>query len=291
MFGLLVIDKPSGPTSRDVVNRIQRRLRGTKVGHAGTLDPLATGVLVIGVGKATRLIDAVQSWPKTYFGTFRLGLSSDTEDISGQTEAVPFEKEITEAQLRSTMAEMRGKQLQLPPKFSALKVNGKRAHKLARAGADFELQPREIDVESLELVSYSTPDFALRTTCSSGTYVRSLGRDIGKRLGTCAVMLSLRREAIGPFTLANAISYEDAEKVDLENHLVPASWATRNLQQVIVSESDARLISFGCPIALPDRTIEVGERVAACNDSNDLLAILVRVGNQLKMDTNFSAAH
>ena len=167
MFGILNVDKPKGMTSRDVVNVVQRIIRPVKVGHAGTLDPLATGVLVLMVGRATRLTEYIHSVSKTYLGTFQLGKVSNTEDIEGEVVsrnvlAVPNLKDV-----KAVVASFSGVQQQMPPAFSALKVNGKRAYDLARQGEKVELQPREIQVFHIEVVAYKYPVFTIVVKCTS----------------------------------------------------------------------------------------------------------------------------
>src|SRR5436190_8799230 len=199
MFGLLNVDKPSGLTSRDVVNRVQRLVKPHKVGHAGTLDPLASGVLVVCVGPATRLIEYVQRMPKRYLATFLLGRRSETEDIEGAVTELTDTPVPTVEQAHGALPNFVGRIQQLPPAFSALKVDGQRAYALARKGETPDLQPRPIEVYSVELVEYSYPQLVLDIRCGSGTYVRSLGRDIARALGTEAVMSALVRTEIGPF--------------------------------------------------------------------------------------------
>ena len=202
MFGLLNVHKPAGITSRDVVNRIQRVVRPVKVGHAGTLDPLATGVLVICLGSATRLIEYVQRMPKHYRGTFLLGRKSDTEDIEGEIEVLDAAPQPSIDEIHAALPQFVGTIRQRPPAYSALKVGGKRAYQLARAGQEVQLAARPIEVYSLSLQHYEYPEIVLDIQCGSGTYVRSLGRDLADGLGTGAVMSALERTAIGDFDLS-----------------------------------------------------------------------------------------
>lgn len=227
--GFLNLDKPAGCTSRDVVNRVQRWLRNRqrteapadrpasrrpslpKVGHAGTLDPLATGVLVVAIGRATRLIEAVQDLPKTYVGRFRCGLRSSTEDITGDLIETPPGWTISRDDLISALAAQVGTILQRPPAVSALHVDGRRAYDLVRAGQHVELPPRPVHIDRCELLEFEPPDFTIEVHCGSGTYVRSIGRDVGDRLGCGAVMTELSREAIGPFRRQAALPAEALE--------------------------------------------------------------------------------
>ncbi|HEV7278634.1 MAG TPA: tRNA pseudouridine(55) synthase TruB [Pirellulaceae bacterium] len=211
--GFLSLDKPAGWSSREAVNRVQRLVRPNKVGHAGTLDPLATGVLVVAVGPATRLIDEVQAQSKTYRGSFRFGVESVSEDIESPLTTRDDLPIPTREAIEAVLPRFLGRQMQRPPAFSALKVQGERAYTLARRGETPELAPREIDVEELRVEAYEPPDVTLFIRCGSGTYVRSLGRDIALALGSVATMTALRRLAVGGFLAEESVSPEtlDAE--------------------------------------------------------------------------------
>ena len=180
--GVLNVDKPVGVTSRDVVNQVVRLVRPAKVGHAGTLDPLATGVLVVCVGHATRLINLVQEGRKRYRGRFRLGQTSDTDDVTGNVQPAGDWSGITKTQLEAELVEFIGQIQQVPPQFSAVHVQGQRAYDLARRGVAVELTARPVEVFSLQLTAFEPPDFELDVVCGSGTYIRSIGRDLGTRL-------------------------------------------------------------------------------------------------------------
>lgn len=209
MNGLLVIDKPGGMTSRDVVNRAQRWFpRGTKLGHTGTLDPLATGTLVLCVGMATRLADFVQAMGKGYATRILLGATSDTDDADGTVTANPTAVPPAEEQVRAVVAGFVGTIQQLPPAYSALKLNGKRAHELARKGAEVKLDPRPVHVHAIDVTGYAWPHLDLTVECSKGTYVRSLARDIGERLGVGGLVQTLRRTHVGPFTADSGLSLD-----------------------------------------------------------------------------------
>jgi tRNA pseudouridine55 synthase len=249
MFGLLNLDKPAGITSRDVVNRVQRLVRPEKVGHAGTLDPLATGVLVLGIGPATRLVEYVQRLPKTYRGTFLLGRTSDTEDIEGQVRELTRPPVPTCDQMQSALPRFVGEIQQSPPAYSALRVAGQRAYELARQGAAVELAPRAVEIFRLELLSYDYPELTLLVQCGSGTYVRTLGRDIARSLGTDAVMAALRREAIGGFSVSTALSADTITREAIEANLLPPILAVADLPQLIGNGDEARRLMQGQPIA------------------------------------------
>lgn len=199
--GFLVIDKPAGMTSRDAVNVAQRWFpRKTKIGHAGTLDPLATGVLVLCVGKATKLVERVQAMGKTYRATILLGAASDTDDADGTVtpsvvNAIPSEERIREL-LPNFVGEIR----QRPPNVSAIKVAGRRAYDLARRGQEVELKPRTVRVDAIRPLKYEWPRLDLEIDCGKGTYIRSIARDLGELLGVGGLIAALRRTRIGGFT-------------------------------------------------------------------------------------------
>ena len=258
-YGFLNVDKPAGLTSRDAVNRavwlLKKRtgLRKIKVGHCGTLDPMATGVLVIGVGSATRLTTRVQQHRKSYCGSFQLGLTTTTDDVTGEARReVEIEAgQFSEASIRELLPEFTGRISQVPPAFSAVKVGGKRAYKLARKGKDVEIKPREVDVYSLELTEFSDgprAEFELRVECGSGTYIRSIGRDIGHRLGCGATMSSLSRTAIGPFPLETAVPLGELDADNILEHLEPTALSVCHLPTRQLSEIETRRIFDGRPI-------------------------------------------
>jgi tRNA pseudouridine55 synthase len=219
--GWLVIDKPQRITSRGALDRVKRWFpRKTRIGHTGTLDPLATGVLVVAIGQATKQAEAVQAMPKVYRAAVRLGCTSDTDDADGTvTEtsgcAIPTEEQITRA-----LPRFLGTILQLPPKFSALKVEGRRAYDLARKGQEVELKPRPVSVYSIRLLRYEWPLVELEIECGKGTYIRSIARDLGEALGTGGMIEQLRRTKVGPFAVEQGISVNEY-KEDAWAALIP----------------------------------------------------------------------
>lgn len=247
--GFLCIDKPTGVTSRDVVNVVQKLVRPLKVGHAGTLDPLATGVLVVAVGGATRLISYVQDTTKQYRGRFRLGLSSDTDDITGEVVVRGDPSHITAEQLSAVMTEFVGRIEQTPPRFSAVHVQGQRAYDLARQGREVELTSRTVEVFSIALVEFANPEFVIDVTCGSGTYLRALGRDIGQRLGCGALMTELRRTAVGPFTIDRAISVEALTRDNWTTQLWPVTTAVQHLASRPLSDEEVAAVRCGRAIS------------------------------------------
>ncbi|MDA1051445.1 MAG: tRNA pseudouridine(55) synthase TruB [Planctomycetota bacterium] len=289
MYGLLNINKPPGKTSRDAVNRVQRLVRPVKVGHAGTLDPLATGVLVICLGPATRLIQYVQQLPKRYTGTFLLGRHSDSDDLEGEVIELANPVVPTADEVIAALPRFVGTIQQRPPIFSAIKVNGKRAYDLARAGKDVQLQARPVAIHELRVVRYEYPELVLDIGCGSGTYIRSLGRDLGESLGTAAVMSSLERTAIGDFTVESAIDLNDLTDDSLATQLIPAEAAIRHLDCVVLSSDEVHLISNGRTIERPRHGF-TGD-AAAMDAAGHLVAIVApRTPDHLRPVNNLAVA-
>jgi tRNA pseudouridine55 synthase len=295
--GILNINKPQGLTSRDVVNRVLWRLRDEtgkrkiKVGHCGTLDPLATGVLVVCVGSATRLVSTIQDLPKTYRGTFRLGIATDTDDITGTViRETPLEPDESPGEaIRALLPEFTGRIAQLPPRFSAVHVDGKRAYELARKGEDVKLEPRDVDVYELTLQRCECPDFELLIRCGSGTYVRSIGRDLGERLGCGATMTTLERSAIGGFEISAALEFESLSKGSVVDRLLPAQDGVAHLRRMRLSAEQAALVRNGRSLPLDLRAIEPAplklpaepsEMWIALLDPNDELVAIAGAGRQ-----------
>ena len=206
--GLVVVDKPGGLTSHDVVSRV-RRLAGTrKVGHAGTLDPMATGVLVLGVNRATRLLGHLMLTEKAYDATIRLGVATSTDDAEGEVTATVSTDGLDEATIRSAAAEFVGDLMQVPTTVSAIKVDGRRAHQRVREGEQVELAARPVTVHELLVREVRGADLDVSVRCSSGTYIRAIARDLGARLGVGGHLRALRRTAVGPYPLADAHTLE-----------------------------------------------------------------------------------
>jgi tRNA pseudouridine55 synthase len=208
--GLLLVDKPGGITSHDAIDRVRRALGTRKVGHAGTLDPMATGLLLIGVGRATRLLRFMGDLDKTYEGTARLGVETDTLDADGEVvRTAPVPRSVSAAVIRAAMAALEGESMQRPPAYSAVKVAGRKLYEAARAGESLEAAVRPIRVRRFEVVRAAGSDIEFRVTCSGGTYVRVLLSDVGASLGCGAHLTRLRRTAIGPFGVAEATPPDD----------------------------------------------------------------------------------
>ncbi|MFQ5889251.1 MAG: tRNA pseudouridine(55) synthase TruB [Gemmatimonadota bacterium] len=215
---VLLVDKPEGPTSHDVVQRARRALATRRIGHTGTLDPFASGLLLLCVGSATRLVEFFQPLPKAYDAELMLGTETTTHDRMGEVVASGNGwRRVGESHLREVLAEHTGVQQQRPPAYSAVRVGGRRAHELARAGEPLFLAERAVLVRSLDLLEFAPPAARLRIVASTGTYVRSLARDIGRRLGCGAYLSALRRTSIGPFRVDSA-----ARAGELEAATIPS---------------------------------------------------------------------
>ena len=245
--GLVIVDKPSGLTSHDVVARV-RRLAGTrKVGHAGTLDPMATGVLVLGVNRATRLLGHLLVTDKTYDATLRLGSSTTTDDSEGEVLETRPTAGLTEEQVLTELSGLVGEIDQVPSAVSAIKVDGRRAYERVRAGEQVELAPRRVRVDSIEVHSLrlgsETAEVDVSVRCSSGTYVRAIARDLGVRLGTRGHLTALRRTAVGPYDLAVARTLEQLQE---EMAVVSLEEAARvGFPAFELDEEQATAVRFG----------------------------------------------
>ena len=221
MNGIVIIDKPEGWTSQDVVSKLRGALHTKRIGHGGTLDPMATGVLPVFVGRATRAVEFFEHAEKTYETVLRLGLTTDTQDITGTVlEEKPVS--VTAQQLESVLSRFRGEIQQIPPMYSALKIDGQKLCDLARKGREVARQPRAITIFSLEMLSFDGQTARLRVHCSKGTYIRTLCQDIGQALGCGGCMAQLRRISAGAYTIDQAIALRDlVEDSNPERHLRP----------------------------------------------------------------------
>lgn len=276
--GVLVVDKPEGLTSHDVVGKIRRLYATRRVGHTGTLDPMATGVLVILVGRAAKAAEYLVADSKQYIAGLRLGLTTDTEDITGKiiTECsdIPNSEQVDDACKKFV-----GKISQIPPMYSAIKVGGKKLYELAREGVEIEREAREIEISSL----ISTPtdkenEYALEVECSSGTYVRTLCADIGKSLGCGGAMSALRRTRAGSFDISAAHTLEQLEQMTPDERiatLIPTESLFSNLPRVILPEFYEKLCKNGCEIYQNKigTHYPTGTRVRLCSHSGAFFAL------------------
>lgn len=255
MDGLLLIDKPAGMTSHDVVARVRRLTRIRQIGHAGTLDPMATGLLVLCIGHAVRLSEYLLGKDKTYTGRIKLGERTTTDDAEGEI-IERRDPQVTPEDLAHAARAFMGDILQAPPQYSAIQVQGRRAYKLARRGEQIDLPPRPVTIHELILTpamdqpaSPFVHDIELRVTCSAGTYIRALARDIGEMLGCGAHLAALRRVRSGSFTLADALTLEQLEQAaragDLAQRLLPPDRAVEDMPRCDLDDDAARRLQMG----------------------------------------------
>jgi len=220
LCGLLVVDKPLGWSSMDACRAVRRATGGAKVGHAGTLDPLATGVLICCLGKATKAVDHLMATTKVYDATVDLSAFTNTDDAEGEREPVDVATPPSESDVRAALDDLTGDVEQTPPLYSAIKINGQRAYKLARKGEDVQMPSRTVRIDRIELLKYDWPRLSIRVTCGKGTYIRSLARQIGTALGTGGYLTALRRTAIGDYTIDIATPMDDLPEPITEQHLI-----------------------------------------------------------------------
>ncbi len=257
MDGILIVNKPKGWTSHDVVGKIRHIAQMKKVGHAGTLDPIATGVLVVLLGKATKLSDILLQKDKTYRAGVRLGLTTDTYDITGVVIS-QTEPEITKDEIDSVLRRFEGKQLQQPPMYSAVKQGGKKLYELARQGIEVERPLREVEIYSIDRLDFASPSFTIEVHCSKGTYIRSLIHDIGQAMGSGACMESLCRTASGSFLLSDAVTVEQLSKDGVAPYLIPPQ-NILPVPEMTVDGEQERLIRNGNRICLLSE-LKLGEQ-------------------------------
>ena len=274
MNGIIIIDKPQEWTSNDVVSRLRRVFNTRRIGHGGTLDPMATGVLPVFVGRATRGVEFFEHAEKVYETTVRFGLTTDTEDITGKT-ITETAVSLTGDELQAVLPKFRGDILQVPPMYSAIKVNGQKLYDLARKGREVERQPRPITIHELELLAFSGNEARLRVRCSKGTYIRTLCKDIGEALGCGGCMAALRRVQAGEYTLEGSIPLRRLLDIseageDVEHLLWPVDTMFASHERLALNEKQARLVKNGNAFAsdCPDGTYRVyapdGEFLALC---------------------------
>lgn len=284
-FGIVNLDKPREMTSRTAVDRVKRLVRPAKVGHAGTLDPLAGGVLLVPLGPATRLVDYLHRFPKTYVAGFRLGCSSPTEDTEGEITELAAAPRPTPEQLAAACRQLTGTIAQRPSAFSAVRVAGRRAYRLARAGREFELAPRRVTIHGLEIREYDYPRLVLEATVSTGTYVRALGRDLAESLGTSAVMTDLLRTSIGPFRLETAVDPGELSPDNLVQAVQPARLAVADLEELVCDDEALARLAQG--LTVPLEPAGPGPEFSVVDSGGQLRAIVVRRGEGIGPRLNF----
>jgi tRNA pseudouridine55 synthase len=283
--GLVVVDKPTGCTSHDVVGRLRRVYGQRRVGHAGTLDPDATGVLLVGLGRATRLLRFLQETSKTYRGTVVFGVATDSLDASGAVlDRVPMQ--LTREQIAMAAAGFLGTSEQIPPMVSAIKIDGRRLHELARAGVEVERPPRPIRIDRFDVESFTDgayPEAGVVVECSSGTYVRSLAADLGVALGGCAHLRDLRRLRVGAFDDGAARTLPDIEADPAAAVLTPAE-AMRALPRLPVAGEEQRAVCHGAVFAAAALPVagDAPGPFAVVDADGTLLAVYERRGAALR---------
>ena len=287
MNGIVIVDKPQGWTSQDVTARLRRVFSTRRIGHGGTLDPMATGVLPVFVGRATRGVEFFEHAEKTYETVLRLGLTTDTEDITGETltTAVPS---FTRERLEEVLESFRGDILQIPPMYSALKVNGQKLYDLARKGKTVERQPRPITIHELTLLEAGETTLRLRVRCSKGTYIRTLCKDIGEALGCGGCMEALRRVSAGEYGIAEAVPLQQLlETEEPEKYLRPVDSMFRNYPAVTLTENQEKRCRNGNSFSVK---LEAGTYRAYGKDGAFLMLAKVEDGVMSTVKSFFEVA-
>jgi tRNA pseudouridine55 synthase len=291
--GLVIVDKPGGMTSHDVVARVRRIMGTRRVGHAGTLDPMATGVLVVGVEKATRLLGHLMLTEKEYAATIRLGRSTSTDDAEGEpTGGVPA-GDLTLAAVEAEVSQLTGEIMQVPPGVSAIKIDGQRAYKLTREGAAPEMKPRPVTVHEFTVTTGRSADqffdVDAMVRCSSGTYIRALARDLGTALGVGGHLTALRRTRVGPYALAQATTLDDLAERPVVTPLATAAAAA--FEKTGLSADDAGRLSHGIRIPAPDGLdVAPDIPVAAFAPDGSLVALVTVDRGRLRSLAVFAAS-
>lgn len=272
MDGILNIDKPAGLTSHDVVNRVRRLMGLRRVGHAGTLDPLATGVLLVCTGRATRLVEYVTALPKSYQAVIELGKETSTYDAEGQVTATK-PVVVSRPELAQALSQFQGTIDQMPPLYSAIKQGGQPLYKLARQGVAVVRQSRPVTIYEIQILAWESPRVELLVKCSAGTYIRSLAHDVGQALGCGGYLAALRRLAVGPFTAAQAVTLDGLTPETIGNHLQSPGRAIPHLPQLALEEQMISQLLQGRPIIR--HTPEPEGTIAAAFDPAGTLVGLV----------------
>ncbi len=277
LSGILNVDKPSGMTSHDVIQALRRVVGQRKIGHAGTLDPMATGVLLVCLGDATRVSEYLMAGRKRYRATVVLGASTDTYDAEGQVVDLGGKTDWSQAEIEAALAPFVGRIDQVPPLYSALKRDGQPLHRLARQGKTVELEPRSVEIDEISILDWSPPALVLEVTCSPGTYIRSLAHDLGQALGCGGYLGSLVRLSSGRFRLEEAVSLERLEEAfeygEGERYLMPLDEALLDWPAVVVGAEDAQRILHGQAVAVPPAAAGDERRARVYSLEGDFLAI------------------
>lgn len=285
MDGLILINKPKGMSSHDVVEKVRQLFRVKKVGHIGTLDPVAEGLLLLCLGKATKLTSFLQELDKTYRGRMIFGITTSTLDGEGEIIDQKNASSLTREQVEKVFTKFRGKILQTPPAYSAVHWQGQRLYELARKGIEVKVSPREVEIYQLKLLNFSPgvhPEAEFELRCSKGTYIRSLCRDIGETLGYGAYQSYLCRISIGFFNLSDAKTIEELEKIKEEGKIkeviYPKSEALSHFPKAVIKRGVEKLVKWGRPLYITHLSklpadLEKGDKVRICSEDGELLAI------------------
>lgn len=280
IHGIISINKPFGVTSTQVVREIKRHSKQNKVGHSGTLDPTAEGVLPICIGQATKVVENIMQFKKEYIGTIRFGISTDTFDSAGKIVKVSEINNISEKKIENTLKNFLGDIQQTPPLFSALKNNGKRLYHIARSGKSIKLTPRNVYVKKITLLEWKPPNAKIFVQCGKGFYMRSLAQDLGEILNTGAHLSYLIRNSVGPFKIDNSISLSNAvdcfKKNNWHKNILNPDFALQNIQHTILNEIDEKKMKTGqkIPITATIENFESENFIKAYNSKKDFLGIL-----------------
>ena len=285
MDGIINCYKPTGITSFDAVNVIKKMVKGTKVGHTGTLDPAASGVLPICIGKATKLIDYIMEGKKGYSVEMTLGVTTDTYDREGKIITCK-EVNVSNAEIMEAISSFQGNIMQVPPMYSALKQGGKRLYELARQGIEIERPARSVNIENIDIISIENEKVHFNVECSKGTYIRSLCFDIGEKLGCGAMMSGLERVFSGAFKIENSININDITSDNLCKHIIPMDKALNNFSEIIVVDKFEKLLINGVDIKDINfiKNIELG-KYKVYNSDYQLIGIGDRVRDSFKITT------
>jgi tRNA pseudouridine55 synthase len=278
-FGVINLNKPAGWSSRQAVDHVKKIVRPARIGHAGTLDPLATGVLVLCLGPATRLVPYLHALSKTYRAEFLLGRTSPTDDTEGEIELLSDVPDLTREQIEAALPQFEGEIEQVPPAYSAVKLKGQRAYQLARRGKTPQIEPRTVRVESIRLLAWEPPRLELEIVCGSGTYIRSIGRDLARSLGSGGVMSALTRSAIGPFTLADALDPAQITPESLPAQVQPPQSALVGMPRLNADAAMLERLQRGLRADCPQPSAAAdGDEVAVLDDEQRLI-LIATIGN------------
>lgn len=275
--GFLNIYKPKGITSFDVIFKLRKILGIKKIGHTGTLDPMAEGVLIVAIGEATKLIEFMMNHEKSYSAEIVLGYETDTYDAEGKQKKVSSQKPDF-AQIEAVLKTFKGEVDQVPPIYSALKINGKKAYELARKGEDIKMKSRKVNIFDIVLIDYNYPNLTFDVDCSSGTYIRSLAHDIGKKLKTGAYLNKLLRTKVGHFLIKDSVKLEDLEKDGFDKYIIPLEAISLNFDSIEISHEELEKLNFGQFI----QRSEIKNDIVCAFLEKKLVGILEKVKNTTK---------